>query len=123
MIRETYFQEHLLVLEHINRFSHYEDEWDVPYEITNKGIQEYLKCGKEKSGKICAWLVAEGWMIPKLKHIVGQTKRLVTYYPTAKTKQELASPDMAQPTVKPVATFPPKWIWDNRIRKWTWLNH
>jgi len=122
MIRETFFQEHLLVLEHIHSFRHYEDEWDVPREISNKGIREYLNCGREKAGKICGWLVQEGWVVPKPKHIVGESKRLITYYPTQKSNDELTSPAEDVNDVKPMAkTYPAKWIWNNRSRKWIWL--
>ena len=120
MIRETFFHEHLLVLEHINKFSHYEDKWDVPNEISHQGIYEYLKCGREKGGKICKWLVDEGWMKPKLKHIVGRKQRVTTYYPTQKAKDELAT-SPTEPVVEPEGrTYPSKWIWNNRVRKWIW---
>ena len=122
MIRETFFQDHLLVLEHIHRFRHYEAEWDVPREISNKGIREYLNCGRGKAGKICGWLVEEGWVVPKLKHIVGESKRLTTYYPTQKSKDELNESSMIDTTIpESVIAYPPKWSWNNRVRKWVWL--
>ena len=122
MIRETFFQEYLIALKHIHSFRHYEDRWDVPRDITNKGIKEYLQCGKEKSGIICGWLVQEGWITPKLKHIIDEPRRLITYYPTQKANDELASPMADVNPVEPVIkTYPAKWIWNNRSRKWVWL--
>ena len=87
MIRETFFQEYLVALEHIHSFRNYENKWDVPRAITNKGIKEHLQCGKEKAGIICGWLVQEGWIVPKLKHIIGEPRRLITYYPTKKPRR------------------------------------
>lgn len=118
MIRETFFQEHLLVLEHIHKFRHYEPKWDVPYEITNKGITDYLQCGREKSGLICAWLVQEGWIVPKLKHIVGESRRLTTYYPTQKAHDELTSPKKDLNPIPVSETYSPKWSWNNYLREW-----
>ena len=120
-IHEVYFQDHCKILRHLLPYDKYEVKIEAPFEICQKGLQNFLQCSRQKISKICIWLTAQQYILQLPKHITGTKRRRNAYFITDEGKKALEPPNIEigdEPREYPA---PPKgWIWEIIQRKWAY---
>jgi len=70
------------VMLHLLRFSRFQDQWEVPFAVTQKGISNATKILRNNIPRTMKKLIEKGFAIKKTLHIRGAVKRRTVYFLT-----------------------------------------
>jgi len=73
---------------HILAYQAYMDSWEVPYELTQKGLAEGIGINRGEVPRAAKALKKQDMIFDDRKHIIGETRKKVVYFLTRKGLQE-----------------------------------